>query len=173
MGKIILIVAMDSGGGIGNGDDFPWRKIIPADMSRVRKITLRKTLLIGRKTYEIIWNKFGPLKDREEIIVLTRDTNFKGDGVTVLHTKDAIIELAKTRDIYVFGGAEIYNTFQPHSSLAYVTEVEGKFEADAHFFWHDEDAWKLISPPIFVPPGIATNSLSLVFKTLKRRTPLA
>jgi len=171
MGKIILVLAKDERGGIGNKDGLPWGNPSPADISRFRKITLGKTLLMGRKTYEIIWGKFGPLKDRKENIVLTRNLEWKGDGMTVCHSKAEILELAKSRDIYVIGGGEIYETFQPNASMIYLTEVRGQFESDTSFQWHDKDAWKISAPPIFLPKGPITEH-PLLFNTFERRTPL-
>lgn len=168
--KIILVVAMGKRGELGNGSRLPWGKPIPADMRNFRELTQRKTVVMGRKTWESIPSAFRPLPDREENIVLTRDENFVADGATVVHDIGAIRELSKTRDIYIIGGAEIYAMFEPFASLMYVTLVDGNFPADTYFPEYDRHAWREKSPHVSVPKGNLTE-FPLRFVTLHRLSP--
>jgi dihydrofolate reductase len=67
---ISIVVAIDESNGIGRGGDLLWR--LPRDMQQFKSITQHHHVLMGRKTYLSIPEKFRPLPDREPIIILSR-----------------------------------------------------------------------------------------------------
>lgn len=170
--KIILIAAIGKRGELGNGNRLPWGKPISADMKHFRELTLRKTVVMGRKTWESIPEAFRPLPDREMNIVLTRQLDFIAPGATVVHNIDDIKELAKTRDIYVIGGAEIYAALEPYASEMIITVVDGNFPATVYFPEYDKHAWREQFPHTSVPKDSHTN-FALRFVRLHRLSPTA
>src|SRR3989338_9446704 len=87
---------------------------------------------MGRKTYESIGH---PLAGRINI-VLTKDKNFKAEGVLVAHTFEEAVSIGESRDsneIFVIGGGKVYHHAIKLADKLYLTVVEGKFDADTFF----------------------------------------
>ena len=123
------IVSVDRNWGIGKNNDLLFS--IPTDMKFFRETTLGKTVVMGRKTLLSLPNG-KPLKNRENII-MTRDRNFSVCGAEVVHSVDELFELIKNKDsddIFVMGGAEIYNLLYKYCKFAYITKVDADAYAD-------------------------------------------
>ena len=137
------IVAVDQNWGIGCKGKL--LVSIPADMKFFRSTTLGKVVVMGRKTLESFPNG-APLKDRVNI-VLTKNPNYSKQGVIVVHDLDELHkELTKydSDDVYVIGGAAIYEQLIDECDLAYVTKIDYAYEADAYFPNLDQkDNWEV------------------------------
>ncbi|HKR13234.1 MAG TPA: dihydrofolate reductase [Pyrinomonadaceae bacterium] len=117
---IIGIVAVDRKGAIGKGGKLPWH--YSADMKFFRETTTGHAVVMGRKT----WLTLGkPLKNRLNI-VLSRDSTIEPqESLLVLSDVDSVISFnhSLTTDLFVIGGAQIYNAFLPQIDKWIVTEV--------------------------------------------------
>ena len=114
------IVAVDRKNAIGKGGKLPWH--YSADMKFFRETTTGHAVVMGRKTWLTIGK---PLKDRLNI-VLSRDSNIEPqDSLLVLTDVDSVISFnnSLTTDLFVIGGAQIYEAFLPHIEKWIVTEV--------------------------------------------------
>lgn len=120
MKKIEYIVAMDLAGNIGDGGRLPWS--LPADLKRFRVMTLGRTILMGRKTYESIGR---PLPGRKTL-VMTRDSTWRGAGWNEdCQTVRSVTEdLGKEEDLVIVGGGEIYRLFKDQVNVVHATIVE-------------------------------------------------
>ena len=100
---ISLLVAHDLGRVIGKDNEMPW--YIPEELQYFKEKTMGKAMIMGRKTFESIGR---PLKGRLNIVI-TRNTDYEADGVTVVHDMDSAVKLAKdyADEVMVIGGAEI------------------------------------------------------------------
>lgn len=129
MKRVSIIVAMSTNRAIGNDNKLLWN--LPADMEWFKKHTLGKTVIMGRKTFESIGR---PLPNRNNI-VLTRDKNFKAEGVVVVHDLESVMRIINSiyDEVMVIGGAEIYKMFLPLTNRIYLTTVEGTFAGDTYF----------------------------------------
>lgn len=126
--SIIGIVAMTEDRVIGNNGDLPWD--LPKDLQFFKKTTLNSPIVMGRKTYESIGR---PLPKRRNI-VLTRDPNWKKDGVEVINRVEDLDQIPDLNGkIFIIGGAEIYNIFLPLMDELIITNVIGKYEGDTYF----------------------------------------
>ncbi|MDB5085292.1 MAG: dihydrofolate reductase [Bacilli bacterium] len=134
---ISLIVAMAENRTIGLNGQIPWR--IPGEQAYFKRVTMGHSIVMGRKTYESIGK---PLPGRTNYI-LTRDRQFSADGCHVVHEIETILELSKTDEVFVIGGAEVYNFFFPYADKVYLTLVHAEFDGDA-FFPELDDSWELI-----------------------------
>ncbi|GAA3412679.1 dihydrofolate reductase [Paenibacillus hodogayensis] len=134
---VSMIVAMDRNRLIGADNRLPWR--LPADMAFFKQTTMGHPVLMGRKTYESIGK---PLPGRLNI-VLTRDPNFSAEGCEIARTVDEALRIAGDRELFVIGGAQVYELFAPIAMKLYVTQVEGDFAGDTHFQEIDENEWEL------------------------------
>jgi dihydrofolate reductase len=134
---ISFVVAYDRNRAIGKDNHLPWR--LPDDMRHVRKVTMGKPLIMGRRT----WDSIGrPLPGRTSI-VLTRDRDFRCDGCLVARTADDALKLAGAApEIIVFGGARVFEEFLPLTDRIYLTEVETEADADTHFPKLDPSQWR-------------------------------
>jgi dihydrofolate reductase len=134
---ISFVVAMDENRAIGKDNDLPW--YLPNDLKYFKKVTMGKPIVMGRKTYESIGK---PLPGRENI-VLTRDGNYKAEGITVVHSVDEVLQ--KEEEICVIGGSEVFKLFLPVADRLYITEIHETFEADTYFPELNENEWKEVS----------------------------
>lgn len=138
-----LIVAADKNWAIGK--DNKLLVSIPADMKFFRQTTTGKVVVMGRKTLESFPNGL-PLKNRVNI-VLTRNEDCRVKDAAVVHTKDELMEELKkydSGDVYVIGGASVYEMLLPECSVAHVTKIDHEYEADTYFPDLDENPeWEI------------------------------
>lgn len=126
--KISLIAAVAKNRIIGKDNQMPWH--LPADFAWFRQHTLGKSILMGRKTYESIGR---PLPHRRNI-VLTRDTNWRAEGVEVVHDLETVwSELSKREEVMVIGGGSIYAACLPFAERIYLTMIDAEIEGDTQF----------------------------------------
>lgn len=140
MYKKNLIVAMDENRFIGKDGKLPLWKL-SADMEHFKKITVEaKIVIMGRKKFESIPEKFRPLKERVNVI-LTKNKEFKAPGCLVLHSVEHALKIFKDVKFYVIGGGKIYQAFLPHICRLVVTHVKTKIEGDT-FFPEIDSEWR-------------------------------
>ncbi len=136
---ISIIVAIGKNNEIGKKNGLLWRS--PADMKHFRKITMLHPVIMGRKTFESIGK---PLLNRKNIVI-TRDANYKKEGVEIVHSLSGALDLFpdKNEEIFVIGGEEIYKQVLPITDKLYITYVNGEFpEADAFFPEIEKNKWQ-------------------------------
>lgn len=128
-----------SGGHLG----LPWR--IKSEFAYFRKTTMGHPVIHGRKSYEALGK---PLPGRANIVI-TRDTSYTPEGVTVAHTVEDAIGMAKDAakkdgkdEIFICGGAEIYRQALPFTQKLYFTEVHLRPEGDVRFPAFDRNEWR-------------------------------
>ncbi len=127
-----LIVAVDKNWAIGKDNDL--LVSIPADMKFFRETTTNKVVVMGRKTLESFPQGM-PLKNRTNIVI-TRDKNYKVKDAIVVHSIEEALDKIKEynkEDVYVIGGATIYEQLLPHCTTAHVTKIDHGYEADTFF----------------------------------------
>lgn len=139
---ISLIAAIGENNEIGKGNALLFH--LPADMKYFRKTTQGHTVLMGRKTFESIGK---PLPNRRNIVI-TRNASYKPEGVEVAHSLAQALDFIKDKDeeIFVIGGAELYEQCLPIADKLYVTHVSTTDKkADAFFPEIIPIAWNEIS----------------------------
>ena len=138
-----LIVAADKNWAIGKNGKL--LVSIPEDQRLFREETIGKVIVMGRKTMESLPGG-QPLYGRTNI-VLTRNLDYRKKGAKVVHSVDEALELLKdvpTDDIFIIGGAEIYEQFLPYCNTAHVTWIDYAYEADTYFVNLEKDpGWEL------------------------------
>lgn len=143
MKDFTIVVAVDSKRGIGKTGALPWR--LKEDMKHFRELTTSggmNSVIMGRKTWESIPEKFRPLPGRTNI-VLSRSS--VPDGAIALGSLDAALDVPAGR-AFVIGGGQIYADAIGHPACAelVVTRVDGSFDCDI-VFPHYEDRFQLDS----------------------------
>lgn len=127
-----MIVAVDKNWAIGNKGSLLVR--IPADHKMFRNETMGKVVVLGRKTLETFPNG-QPLEGRTNII-LSHNSNYKaGNAIIAISTEDLIRKLRDYNDgdIYIIGGASVYEMMLPYVDTVHVTKIDHEYEADAFF----------------------------------------
>lgn len=161
---VSLIAAMDKRHGIGRDNQLPWH--LSADLKKFRELTMGHHIIVGRKTFESIGK---PLPGREMIIV-TRDRNFKAEGCAIHHSLAEAIELARSHgesEVFVCGGAEIYQHSIALADRLYLTFVDAKIIADTFFPEFDPAEWS--ERESVFHPADEKNEFPFTFKLLVRR----
>lgn len=127
------IVAAGKNGVIGSQGDLPWD--IPEDMKFFREKTKNHAIIMGRKTFESVGR---PLPNRLNVVV-TRQKDYKAEGVHVCSTLDEAIELCKSQadkygeEIFICGGGEIYKQSMDRVDIIYLTRIHKEFDGDAKY----------------------------------------
>ncbi len=137
---ISFIVAASENNVIGKDNQLPWH--LPTDTKYFKNITWGMPVIMGRKSFEALGK---PLKGRKNIVI-TRNKNWKAEGVQVVQSIDKAITAATqadVREIFITGGAEIFQAALPSADKIYLTRVHGNFDGDAFFPEINEDEWKL------------------------------
>ncbi|MDA8361999.1 MAG: dihydrofolate reductase [Gammaproteobacteria bacterium] len=138
--SLFLIAAVARNGVIGANNALPWR--LPDDLKRFRALTMGHTVVMGRRTFESLP---GPLPGRD-CVVLTRDrAGVPGPGVRYIHTLTEILDQARTRDVFIAGGANLYEQTIGLADRLYLTIVHAAVAGDAHFPPFAENAWDEIA----------------------------
>lgn len=137
---ITIIVATDRNGLIGNGDKLPWH--IPADLKFYKEMTIGKTILMGRKTFEGLP---GVLPNRKTIVV-TREKGYSKPGIEVVNDAQIVFEQFKnsTDELMVSGGAEIYKQAYDYADKMLISRIDNEFDGDKYLPNFDLDKFELV-----------------------------
>lgn len=117
---IIGIVAVDRNGAIGKGGKLPWH--YSADMKFFKQTTTGNACVMGYNTWRTLKN---PLPNRLNIVLSRQAEIPPQDSLVVMRDVDSVLAMAKvlTTDLFVIGGARVYESFLPHIDKWIVTEV--------------------------------------------------
>jgi dihydrofolate reductase len=142
--KVALIVAMDQERGIGKNNDLMWH--LAADMQFFKQTTSGQIVVMGRKNYDSIPERFRPLPNRENVVI-TRNIDFKADNCLVFHNIEAVFSHYHDEDertIFIIGGGEIYKLALETGLVQemYITHVDASYNADTFFPEFDETVWE-------------------------------
>ena len=137
---ISFIVVHDLNRVIGQDNKMPWH--IPNELAYFKEKTMGKAIVMGRSTFESIGR---PLPGRLNIVI-TRNTSYEVEGVTVVHSIEEAIEAANNHheEVMIIGGEQIFKEVLPYADLLYITLIEHEFEGDT-FFPSYEQEWEVIS----------------------------
>lgn len=148
-----MIAAIGRNRELGKGNELLWR--IPDDMKRLRQLTLGHPLVMGRKTFDSIIAAVGkPLPKRTHIVVTRNpascqgDTLTWGDEVRFVGSIEEGMELAKKsaggEEVFIFGGAQIYELALPYADRLYLTLIDDEKEADTFFPEYENQFSKIV-----------------------------
>lgn len=136
---VSIIVAMSENRVIGRDGDLPWR--LSADLRRFKRLTMGHHIVMGRKTYESI----GRLLPGRTSVVVTRQTDYDGEGALVANSIDSALALAAGDDeVFVVGGAEIYRLAWPAADRVYLTRVAATVDGDTMLPEWSLDNWQRV-----------------------------
>jgi dihydrofolate reductase len=128
--RVTLIVAVAENGVIGRDGTLPWR--LPADLAFFKRVTIGHHIVMGRRTFESL----GRVLPGRPHLVLSRDPAFRRDDVVVLPdlaTAIAHAEKAGETELFVIGGASVYEAALAHADRILLTRVHARPEGDVLF----------------------------------------
>lgn len=139
-----IIVAHDERRGIGKAGTIPWR--LGADMKHFARVTKavqdpakQNAVIMGRKTWESLPEKFRPLPGRKNIVLTRNDAYAVPEDVVVVTSLEDALARAESMDdvesVFVIGGGQIYveALARAECKKAYITEVGGSYDCDTLF----------------------------------------
>ena len=141
--RTALIVAMDSERGIGKNNDLMWH--LPKDMKFFKDTTQGQIVVMGRKNYDSIPEKYRPLPNRLNV-VLTRNKDFNAADCLVFHSLENCLSYFKEeteRTVFIIGGGEIYQMALASNVIdeMFITHVHHHYDAETFFTAFDESTW--------------------------------
>lgn len=130
-----LIAALDAQNGIGKNNDLMWN--LPADMQFFKATTKGHIVIMGRKNYDSIPEKYRPLAGRQNI-VLSRQKDFQAPGCLVFDSLASCLEmltLEKGQKAFIIGGAQIYKLALKTGLVdeLFLTHIAKTYGADTFF----------------------------------------
>ncbi len=132
--KISIVVAVAENDAIGGGGDLLWR--LPKDMQYFKTVTMGHHVVMGRKTYESIPEKFRPLPGRVNLVV-TRQKDYVAPGCKVVSSVEEAVKFAEANEeteLMMIGGGEIYREVFGIADKLYLTKVHHTFRNADTFF---------------------------------------
>lgn len=157
-----FIVAVTQDYAIGKNNDLLFH--LPSDLAYFKEQTINKILVMGERTYHSLPKR--PLPKRVNI-VLSDNPNFNEEGIIIVRSVNELFNILKnynTEDVFVSGGASIYNLLMDYCDKAYITKIEKTVPADTYIRNIEETGnWK----EIFSSEEKEENGLKFRFKVFK------
>jgi dihydrofolate reductase len=129
---ISLIAAIGKNNELGKNNSLVWN--MPTDLKYFREKTSGHPVIMGRKTFESIGH---PMPNRKNIVI-TRDLNYKKDGIEIAHSLNEALTSARAtlveEEIFIIGGAEIYKQAMNLADRLYITHIDA-IDKDADTFF--------------------------------------
>jgi dihydrofolate reductase len=137
MAKLSVIVAIAKDGVIGVNNTLPWH--LPEDLKRFRALTMGHHIIMGRKTYDSL----GRLLPGRTTVIVTRNRDYQMEGALIANSlKQAIALCHHDDEVFLIGGAELYQAGLDLADKLYITEIDLAVAGDAHFPPLDMEQWQ-------------------------------
>jgi dihydrofolate reductase len=137
---IAIVVAHANNGVIGRDGGLPWN--LPSDLKHFKELTSGHTVVMGRRTYESLPDRFRPLPNRRNL-VLSSDPAYVARGAEVFTSLDGALE-ACDGDCFVIGGEATYRQALSRTDRVYATHLDADHDGDCHFPDLPEEEWRCV-----------------------------
>ncbi len=137
-----MIIAVSENDVIGKENGIPW--YLPADLAHFKRTTMGHPIIMGRKTHESIGRA---LPGRYNVVITHQKDYRAADDCEVVNSLNEALNLPKVQaalEVFIIGGAEIYNQVMPLADRIYLTRVHTQIEGDKLFSFN-ESTWHEIS----------------------------
>ena len=141
--KLTIVAAVARGGVIGRDGALPWH--LPEDMAHFRTVTLGHPVVMGRRTWESLPERFQPLPGRRNVVV-TRNPDWSAEGAERSGSlEEALALLEGEVRVSVIGGGELFAAALPLADELLLTEIDEEVEGDTFFPAWDRRAFDEVS----------------------------
>lgn len=138
---LVLIAAVAADGAIGKRGQLLWH--LPGDLKHFKMLTAGNPVVMGRKTWESLPRR--PLPGRQNIVI-SRNAAYEAPEAEVVSSIDHALEAADGEQVFVIGGATLYEATIAQADRLEITAIEAVDpEADTYFPTIDADQWQLVS----------------------------
>lgn len=137
---LYIIAAMSENHVIGVGNSLPW--YLPDEWAHFRKVTSGKAFIMGRKSFEAP----DALHSGFRNVVITAHPPVQAEPSVeyAADISEALALLSDETDVFILGGASIFEQMLPLAERLYLTIVHAQVEGDAFFPAFDQDEWQLV-----------------------------
>jgi len=161
--KVQLVAAVARGGVIGSEGAVPWR--LPEDMAYFRAVTMGQPVVMGRRTWDSLPDRFRPLPGRRNVVV-TRNSSWGEEGAERAASLEEALGLVEGAErVAVIGGGELYAAALPLADELLLTEVDLEVDGDTFF--------PLLAPGAFAEVAreehVSEDGIPFAFVTYSRR----
>jgi dihydrofolate reductase len=162
--KVSVVAAVARNGVIGRDNTIPWR--IPEDLARFRSLTMGHAVVMGRRTWDSLPDRFRPLPGRRNVVV-TRNPEWAADGAErAKSVQDALDRLRDEEHVYVIGGAQVYAAALDLADELELTEIDLEVDGDTLFPAWDRNEFEEMERELHV----AESGTPFAFVTYRRRS---
>ena len=137
---ITLIAAIGKNGELGKNNKLIWQ--LPGDLSFFKETTLNHKVIMGANTYLSIGR---PLPKRQNVVLSYDKLEVNENEITVYYDMKEMIkkEISNLEEVFIIGGASMYNYFYPLADRMYLTLINAKAnDADTFFPKIEDTLWK-------------------------------
>lgn len=138
MTEITLIAALNHNRVIGSQGTIPWH--LPNDLSYFMRTTVNHTVVMGRKTFESLPGQ-KPLKNRKHVVLSKTWTDTHPEVTVYASLTQLKKSLKDEKQVFVIGGAALYEAFLPHANELILTLVDNRLPGDTHFPIYEPTDW--------------------------------
>lgn len=139
--RLSIIAALSTNNVIGRDNDIPWRQ--STDLKRLKALTMGHHIVMGRKT----WETLGRALPGRVNVVITRRDDYRAEGALIVHSLDDALRVAAEAgetEMFIAGGAEIYQQSMHRADRMYLTRIHADVEGDTFFpEFDDVSEWHL------------------------------
>jgi dihydrofolate reductase len=157
---IAIVVARARNGVIGRDGGLPWH--LPSDLRHFKELTSGHTVVMGRRTYESLPDRFRPLPNRRNL-VLSTDPAYVARGAEVFTSFESALDVCDG-DCFVIGGEATYRQALPVSDRVYATQLEAELDGDARFPELADGEWECVD----TSEPVTENDQRFTFRTYER-----
>jgi dihydrofolate reductase len=141
--RVALVAAVARGGVIGRDGAIPWR--LPEDVAFFKELTTGHVVVMGRRTWDSIPERFRPLPRRRNVVV-TRNPSWTAEGAERAGSLEEALALVEGAEhVFVIGGAEAYAAALPHADELVLTEIDFAVDGDTFFPEWNRDEFEEVS----------------------------
>lgn len=126
--KLGLIYARSRNGVIGKDGALPWH--LPEDLAHFKRLTMGAPVIMGRRTWESLPQRFRPLPGRTNIVVTRRPAWSAAGASRAGSLEEAIALCGPAPAAWVIGGEQLFAQALPLADTVEVTEIDADFEGD-------------------------------------------
>jgi len=136
---ITIIAAMSENRVIGCQGKIPWH--ISTDLIRFKNLTTGHTVVMGRKTFDSLPDKYRPLPNRKNIIISGTMPEKEGGSVLIVNSLEKALSNSSKEEIFIIGGESIFQQVMPLADKIILTVVKRKYKGDV-FFPELDNSWR-------------------------------
>jgi len=161
---VSVIAAVARNGVIGHDKALLWR--LPEDQQYFRRVTLGHPVIMGRRTWDSLPERFRPLPGRRNIVV-TRQAGWQAAGAEAAHSLEQALSMAQeAARVFVIGGGELYAAALARADELLLTEIDRDYEGDVSFPAWDRSAFTEVAREVH--HAAAPNDFDFAFVTYQR-----